>query len=112
MARRAKTRPMPGPIPKPCPDMPVPMVSPGSAATVSTTGTMSGIVSIIPAQADFSFIGPRSGNIAEKSRSRRRILAILGVGLRMRIASKGDGVSACQRRLVFQASGKPLGAKG
>ena len=43
-----------GPIPNPCPDMPVPMVRPGKPGARSTTGTRSGIVSIIPAQTALS----------------------------------------------------------
>ena len=57
---------MPGPMPKPCPLIPVAIVRPGSAATRSITGTTSGIVSIIPAQAALS-LGRLTGSMKDKA---------------------------------------------
>ena len=66
--RSATIRPKAGPMPNPCPLMPVARVSPGSAATTSTTGTASGITSIIPAQLCTAPTPPSAGKVALKSR--------------------------------------------
>ena len=113
VTRSATTRPMPGPMPKPWP-----LTSPWrwsgreSPRPGRSTGTTSGMVSIMPAQAAFSLGRPSAGKARAKASCTRPSVAMLGAGFRMRIASKGEGASADQRRGVLQASGKPSGAAG
>jgi hypothetical protein len=85
---------------------------PGTAATRSITGTTSGIVSIIPAQAARSRGRPSAGKAAPKASCTPPSSRRSGGGSSTRIASKGDGPSALHRRGVPQAFGKPRGAAG
>ena len=103
--RSAITLPKPGPMPKPCPHMPVAITKPGSDATRSITGTTSGMVSIIPAQAALSLGRPSAGNAAANSSCTRASAAIFGCGFNTLIRSKGETSSPDQLRLVPQASG-------
>jgi len=58
-------------MPKPWPDSPVTMVRPGAPSAWSITGTTSGMVSIMPAQAALSFGRPSAGKVRANSARRR-----------------------------------------
>ena len=105
----AITRPIAGPIPKPCPLRPVATNRPGIASVSPSTGTASGVTSIMPAQAPakptFPKAGTRNGNCARI----RRTAACDGAGSSMRTRSNSVSSSAVQRRAVAQAPGYPRG---
>ena len=87
ITKSATTRPIPGPMPKPCPLIPVAITRPGIAAAWSITGTISGIVSIIPAQTVRSFGRPKAGKAFAKLVCTRPIVCMFGFGSKTRMRS-------------------------